>query len=216
MHTGRGLSAYPGIRPGNTGQPKAVSSGTEVSQDPSRARSQRSCPRSSGVLRPSSLFWHALQTARPGSHPRRAAARTGQRGTRSCARRASGSLNWKPSWPFTADRGTARQEAPRRYEGHRGDDRRGLPVQAATCHPGVSESGYYQWRGRLPSAWAVPHPWLTEQIQAVHELSRGTYSGPCVHAELTLGLHHRQARLRGKPDSAFNRSAQQFVERIGV
>jgi hypothetical protein len=30
--------------------------------------------------------------------------------------------------------------------------------------------------------------WLTEQIQAVHLASRGTYGSRRVHAELTLGL----------------------------
>ena len=32
------------------------------------------------------------------------------------------------------------------------------------------------------------HAWLTEQIQAVHLASPGTYGSPRVHAELTLGL----------------------------
>lgn len=52
----------------------------------------------------------------------------------------------------------------------------------------VSESGYYEWRRRPPSARAVRHAWLTEQIQAVHTASHGTYGIMRVHAELTLGL----------------------------
>ena len=64
----------------------------------------------------------------------------------------------------------------------------GLPVQLAARVLGVSESGYYEWRGRAPSARAVRHVWLTEQIQAVHLASRGTYGSRRVHAELTLGL----------------------------
>ena len=40
----------------------------------------------------------------------------------------------------------------------------GLPVQLATRALGVSASGYYEWRGRAPSARAVRHAWLTEQI----------------------------------------------------
>ena len=64
----------------------------------------------------------------------------------------------------------------------------GLPVQLATRALGVSASGYYEWRGRAPSARAVRHAWLTEQIQAVHLASRGTYGSRRVHAELTLGL----------------------------
>ena len=65
---------------------------------------------------------------------------------------------------------------------------RNLPVQLATRVLGVSESGYYQWRDRPPSARALRHAWLTEQIQAVHVMSRGTYGARRVHAELTLGL----------------------------
>jgi putative transposase len=63
-----------------------------------------------------------------------------------------------------------------------------LPVQLATRMLAVSESGYYEWRGRAPSRRAVRHAWLTEQIQAVHQASRGTYGSRRVHAELTLGL----------------------------
>ena len=64
----------------------------------------------------------------------------------------------------------------------------GLPVQLATRVLGVSESGYYEWRSRPPSARAVRHAWPTGQIQAVHLASRGTYGSRRVHAELTLGL----------------------------
>jgi putative transposase len=63
-----------------------------------------------------------------------------------------------------------------------------LPVQLATRVLGVSESGYYEWRGRAPSRRAIRHAWLTGQIQAVHQASRGTYGARRVHAELTLGL----------------------------
>ena len=63
-----------------------------------------------------------------------------------------------------------------------------LPVQLAARVLGVSESGYYEWRGRAPSRRALRHVWLTEQIQAVHQASRGTYGSRRVHAELTLGL----------------------------
>jgi len=34
-------------------------------------------------------------------------------------------------------------------------------VQLATRVLGVSESGYYEWRGRAPSVRAVRHAWLT-------------------------------------------------------
>lgn len=61
-------------------------------------------------------------------------------------------------------------------------------MQLATRVLRVSESGYYEWRGRAPSVRTVRHAWLTEQIQAVHLASRGTYGSRRVHAELTLGL----------------------------
>jgi transposase InsO family protein len=63
----------------------------------------------------------------------------------------------------------------------------GLSVQIACRVLGVSESGYYAWRKRPPSARAVRHAWLTERIRAVHEASRGTYGARRVRAELVLG-----------------------------
>lgn len=52
---------------------------------------------------------------------------------------------------------------------------------------GVSESGYYAWRTRPPSARSVRHAWLTDVIRQVHAASRGVYGGRRVHAELTVG-----------------------------
>jgi len=88
----------------------------------------------------------------------------------------------------------------------------GLPVQLATRVLGVSESGYYEWRDRPPSARAVRHAWLAEQITAVHRASRGTYGSRRVHAELSLGagiivghgtveLLMRRAGIKGLPGS---------------
>ena len=62
-----------------------------------------------------------------------------------------------------------------------------LPVQLACRVLGVSESGYYAWRGRPLSARAVRHAWLTDEIRRVHNESRDTYGALRVHAELTLG-----------------------------
>ena len=62
-----------------------------------------------------------------------------------------------------------------------------LPVQLATRVLGVSESGYYEWRGRAPSRRAIRHAWLTDLIRQVHADSRGTYGARRVHAELVLG-----------------------------
>jgi putative transposase len=87
-----------------------------------------------------------------------------------------------------------------------------LPVQLATRVLGVSESGYYEWRGGPPSVRAVRHAWLTEHIHVVHAASRGTYGSRRVHAELTLGLGiavghgavellMRRAGIKGLPGS---------------
>ena len=62
-----------------------------------------------------------------------------------------------------------------------------LPVQVACRVLGVSESGYYAWRKRPPSARAVRHAWLTDRLRAIHVASRGTYGARRVHAELVLG-----------------------------
>jgi transposase InsO family protein len=63
----------------------------------------------------------------------------------------------------------------------------GLPVQAATRVLDVTDSGYYAWRSRGPSARAVRHALVTETIRQVHLASRGTYGYRRVHAELTMG-----------------------------
>jgi len=48
----------------------------------------------------------------------------------------------------------------------------------------VSTSGYYAWLDRPPSARAVADDRLTEKIRQVHDVSRGTYGSPRIHAEL--------------------------------
>ncbi len=63
----------------------------------------------------------------------------------------------------------------------------GLPVQVATRALGASESGFYAWRTRAPSARAIRHVILTDAIGEVHATCRGTYGVRRVHAELTLG-----------------------------
>jgi putative transposase len=63
----------------------------------------------------------------------------------------------------------------------------GLPVQVASRAAGVSESGFYAWRIRPPSARAIRHAWLTDVITQIHLESRGTHGAPRVHAELTIG-----------------------------
>lgn len=82
---------------------------------------------------------------------------------------------------------------------------------ARACHAlGVSRSGYYDWTARAPSARAIRHAWLSDQIAAIHAASHGTYGRLRVHAELvhaggvrvghnTVGLLMRRAQLAGLP-----------------
>jgi hypothetical protein len=75
----------------------------------------------------------------------------------------------------------------------------GLPVQPASSVLGVSESGFYRWRKRPPSARSVRHAWLIEEITAIHAQSRGVYGARRVHTELRLGrgiiVSHGQVEL---------------------
>lgn len=61
---------------------------------------------------------------------------------------------------------------------------------------GVSRSGYYVWRDRVPSRRSKVDAALTERIKAIHERSRGTYGAPRVHAELRLGEGVHRGRKR--------------------
>jgi len=63
----------------------------------------------------------------------------------------------------------------------------GMPTQTACRVLAVSESGFYEWRKRPPSARSIRHVWLTDVIRQVHTASRGTYGANRVHAELTMG-----------------------------
>jgi transposase InsO family protein len=64
---------------------------------------------------------------------------------------------------------------------------------------GVSRSGYYAWRGRVPSARQQANAGLLDRIRDVHVRSRQTYGAPRIHAELNHGGarcgRHRVARL---------------------
>ena len=58
------------------------------------------------------------------------------------------------------------------------------PVSLLCRVLGVSRSGYYDWKDRLPSKRDRENATLTEKIREVHERSRGIYGYPRVHAEL--------------------------------
>jgi hypothetical protein len=91
----------------------------------------------------------------------------------------------------------------------------GHAVQTSCRVVDVSESGYYEWRFRPPSARAIRHAWLTEMIAQVHAESNGTYGARRVHAELRLGrglvghnaveMLMRRAGLHGLPGSRRSR-----------
>ena len=56
---------------------------------------------------------------------------------------------------------------------------------AALCRVlGVSRSGYHAWERRADSRRRVADARVSEQIRAIHALSRGTYGAPRVHAVL--------------------------------
>jgi len=63
-------------------------------------------------------------------------------------------------------------------------ERTSFPVQFMCRMLGVSRSGYYDWRDRLPSRRSRENASLTSNIREIHRLSRETYSSPRVHAEL--------------------------------
>ncbi|AGC44953.1 IS5 family transposase orfB [Myxococcus stipitatus DSM 14675] len=49
---------------------------------------------------------------------------------------------------------------------------------------GVTEAGYYAWKGRPASKRAVEDEQLTESIRGIHRMSDSTYGAPRVRAEL--------------------------------
>ncbi|MEX5718367.1 IS3 family transposase [Geodermatophilus maliterrae] len=85
---------------------------------------------------------------------------------------------------------------------------KGHSVQLTARVLDVSESGFYDWRTRAPSARSIRQALLIDAIREIHAASKGTYGFRRVHAELTLGrglivahgtveLLMRRAGLRG-------------------
>jgi putative transposase len=54
----------------------------------------------------------------------------------------------------------------------------GFDVQRACLMLGVSVSGYYDWKGRAPSARTLRHAWLAGEIAQVHR-TRAAPTGRC-------------------------------------
>ena len=63
----------------------------------------------------------------------------------------------------------------------------GIDVRQACRVLGVSESGYYAWKGRPTSPRALRRIWLAGEIVTVHKASGGTYGAHRVTAELKHG-----------------------------
>ncbi len=78
---------------------------------------------------------------------------------------------------------------------------------------GVSASGFYAWRCRLPSLRQMQDTtWLTE-IRRVHEQSRQTYGSPRIHAELRSQGHrcnHKRIERLMRQHSICARQARRF------
>ena len=72
----------------------------------------------------------------------------------------------------------------------------GVRVAVACRMLQVSTSGYYEWRGRAPSARAVADAALSQQIVEIHAMSRQTYGVPRMYAELRLGRDIHCGRKR--------------------
>jgi putative transposase len=70
----------------------------------------------------------------------------------------------------------------------------GFDVQRACLMLGVSVSGYYDWKGRPPSARTLRHAWLAGEIAQIHKDSAGTYGRLRITAELRYGRGIRVGR----------------------
>lgn len=95
----------------------------------------------------------------------------------------------------------------------------GINVRHACRVLGVSESGYYDWKDRPPSATALRRLWLAGEITDVHRASGGIYGAERVTAELRYGRdilvgHNavsdimRRLGLKGVPNRRLPRGAR--------
>jgi putative transposase len=71
-----------------------------------------------------------------------------------------------------------------------------IPIAVGCRVLGVSTSGFYDWRDRPASARSVADAALGTTIRQIHQMSRGTYGAPRVHAELRLAAGVRCGRKR--------------------
>lgn len=73
----------------------------------------------------------------------------------------------------------------------------GINVQQACIAVGVSQSGYYAWKGRPDAPRTLRRIWLAGEIADVHKASLGTYGAPRVTAELRCAQHPGRSRRGG-------------------
>jgi putative transposase len=73
------------------------------------------------------------------------------------------------------------------------------PVAAMCRVLEVNRTAFHNWERRAPSDRALTDAWLTEKIKRIHELSRGVYGAPRIHAELRLE-HGIRVGVSGSPD----------------
>jgi HTH-like domain len=72
----------------------------------------------------------------------------------------------------------------------------GVAVAVACRVSGVSTSGFSAWRSRPVLPRQVAGQVLTATIRRIHQMPRGTYGSPRVHAELRLAAGVRCGRKR--------------------
>jgi putative transposase len=95
----------------------------------------------------------------------------------------------------------------------------GINVQQACVALGVSQSGYYAWKGRPDAPRTLRRIWLAGEIADIHKASGGTYGALRVTAELRYGRgvragHNavadimRQLGLKGLPTRRLPRGAK--------
>jgi putative transposase len=94
------------------------------------------------------------------------------------------------------------------------DHQASYPIATMCRLLGVSPSGYYAWAKRPRSRRAQTDEALLAEIRIAHEVSRGTYGAPRVHAELAAkGLRagrKRVARLMAR-DGLAGVSRRKFI-----
>jgi ribosomal protein L20 len=77
----------------------------------------------------------------------------------------------------------------------------GINVRHACRTLGVTESGYYAWRGRPVSPRQLRRIWLADQITQVHRDSGGIYGAHRIKASLRTGVRSSRPQ-RHRPDHA--------------